>query len=77
METKCCGTCKWHMTAERAIELLSSGAKMPRAQHSAAELDEACRMACDALRLYTPRIEVLDKESLRLEMENQYDLDTP
>lgn len=41
------------MTAERAIELLSSGAKMPRAQHSATELDEACRMACDALRLYS------------------------
>ena len=41
------------MTAERAIELLSSGVRMPRAQHSATELDEACRMACDALRLYS------------------------
>ena len=38
------------MTAERAIELLSSGATMPVTPHSAEELNEACRMACDALR---------------------------
>lgn len=41
------------MTAERAIELLSSGTQMPRSPHSADEVDEACRMACDALRLYS------------------------
>lgn len=45
------------MTAERAIELLSGGTKMPRAPHSAAELDEACQMACDAIRrLYDPAL---------------------
>lgn len=38
------------MTAERAIELLSSGAAMPTSPHSAEELNEACQMACDALR---------------------------
>lgn len=47
------------MNAERAIELLSGGARMPDAPHSAAELDEACRMACEALRLYTPRMKEL------------------
>ena len=31
------------MTAERAIELLSSGATMPAVPHSAKELDEAFR----------------------------------
>ena len=41
------------MTAERAIELLSGGTHMPAVPHSADELDEACRIACDALRLYT------------------------
>lgn len=38
------------MTAERAIELLSSGAKMPASPHSAEELNEACQVACEALR---------------------------
>ena len=33
------------MNAERAIELLSGGVRMPDAPHSAAELDEACRLA--------------------------------
>lgn len=47
------------MTAERAIALLSDGVRMPPAPHSAEELNEACRMACDALRLYTPRIKEL------------------
>ena len=41
------------MNAERAIELLSGGTHMPAVPHSADELDEACRIACDALRLYT------------------------
>ncbi len=41
------------MTAERAIELLSGGTRIPAVPHSADELDEACRIACDALRLYT------------------------
>lgn len=41
------------MTAERAIELLSGGTHVPAVPHSADELDEACRIACDALRLYT------------------------
>ena len=47
------------MTTERAIELLSGGGRMPDAPHSAAELDEACQLACEALRLYTPRMEAL------------------
>lgn len=38
------------MTAERAIELLSSGTRMPDVAHTVDEMDEACRMACDALR---------------------------
>lgn len=42
------------MTAERAIELLCSGTELLTAQHTAAELDEACRTACEALRLFTP-----------------------
>lgn len=41
------------MNAERTIELLSGGTHMPAVPHSADELDEACRIACDALRLYT------------------------
>lgn len=41
------------MTAERAIELLSGGTRVPAVPYSADELDEACRMACDALRLYS------------------------
>ena len=41
------------MTAERAIELLSGGTHMPAVPHTTDELDEACRIACDALRLYT------------------------
>lgn len=44
------------MTTERAIELLSSGITMPAIPHSAEELNEACRMACESLRAYTPRI---------------------
>lgn len=42
------------MTAERAIELLCTGKLMPVAPHTAEELDKACQMACDALRLYSP-----------------------
>lgn len=42
------------MNAERAIELLCTGTRMPAVPHTAAEMDEACRMACDALRLYSP-----------------------
>lgn len=44
------------MTAERAIALLSDGVRMSATPHSAEELDEACRVACDALRLYTQRM---------------------
>lgn len=41
------------MNAERAIELLSDGTKMPSTLYAEDELDEACEMACDALRLYS------------------------
>lgn len=41
------------MTAERAIALLETGERMPATPHTTDELDEACQMACDALRLYS------------------------
>jgi len=38
------------MTIERAIELLETGTQMPTTPHTVDELDEACEMACNALR---------------------------
>lgn len=42
------------MTTERAIKLLCTGTRMPDTPHTLEEMDEACRMACNALRLYSP-----------------------
>ncbi len=38
------------MTNKEAIGLLESGSKMPGIEHNSEMLDEACRLACRALR---------------------------
>lgn len=42
------------MTAEKAIEILRGGIEETTVPHTPDDIDEACRMACEALRLYSP-----------------------
>lgn len=41
------------MDIDNAIRILESGSKMPDFPHTTEELDEACKMACAALRAMT------------------------
>lgn len=38
------------MTTGRAIELLETGSRFPNTPHTMAEMDEACNLACHAIR---------------------------
>lgn len=42
------------MTAEKAIEILRGGVGETTVPYIPDDIDEACRMACEALRLYSP-----------------------
>jgi len=41
------------MTAEKAIKILRGGVEETTVLHNPDDIDEACRMACEALRLYS------------------------